>query len=121
MVEKEKYILIKEIDGVATISWALRDPEEKMLDFFHKEIGCQTITMTEIADGVDIVSDDEALLKSGDIVLYKFVVDGREFDIPGNCIIAGVNEVGETLPVTEELFSWFKNNVELYGRKGTVG
>jgi len=65
-------------------------------------IECEIITMTGLADGVDMILDDEGLLKDSESQAYfKFGIGSQPF--AGKALIVGTNDEGETVSVPENV------------------
>jgi len=65
-------------------------------------IDCEIITMTGLADGVDMILDDEGLLKDSNSQAYfKFGIGSQPF--AGKALIVGTNEEGETVSLPENV------------------
>jgi hypothetical protein len=65
-------------------------------------IECEIITMTGLADGVDMILDDEGLLKDSNSQAYfKFGIASQPF--AGKALIVGTNEEGETVSLPENV------------------
>ena len=65
-------------------------------------IECEIITMTGLADGVDMILDDEGLLKdSGSQAYFKFGIGSQPF--AGKALIVGTNDEGETVSLPENV------------------
>jgi hypothetical protein len=65
-------------------------------------IECEIITMTGLADGVDMILDDEGLLKDSNSQAYfKFGIASQPF--AGKALIVGTNEEGETVSLPENI------------------
>jgi hypothetical protein len=67
-------------------------------------IECEIITMAGLADGVDMILDDEGLLKDSESQAYfKFGIDSQPF--AGKALIVGTDDEGETVSVPENVTS----------------
>jgi hypothetical protein len=65
-------------------------------------IDCEIITMTGLADGVDMILDDEGLLKDSNSQAYfKFGIGSQPF--AGKALIVGTDEEGETVSLPENI------------------
>jgi hypothetical protein len=65
-------------------------------------IDCEIITMTGLADGIDMILDDEGLLKDSNSQAYfKFGISSQPF--AGKALIVGTNEEGETVSLPENV------------------
>ena len=65
-------------------------------------INCEIITMTGLADGVDMILDDEGLLKDSNSQGYfKLGIGSQPF--AGKALIVGTNEEGETVSLHENI------------------
>ena len=65
-------------------------------------IDCEIITMTGLADGVDMILDDEGLLKdSSSQAYFKFGIGSQPF--AGKALIVGTNDEGETVSLPENV------------------
>ena len=65
-------------------------------------IECEIITMAGLADGVDMILDDEGLLKDSEFQAYfKFGIGSQPF--AGKALIVGTDDEGETVSVPENV------------------
>ena len=65
-------------------------------------IDCEIITMTGLADGVDMILDDEGLLKDSNSQAYfKFGIGSQPF--AGKALIVGTDNEGETVSLPENI------------------
>ena len=65
-------------------------------------IDCEIITMTGLADGIDMILDDEGLLKDSNSQAYfKFGIGSQPF--AGKALIVGTDEEGETVSLPENI------------------
>lgn len=65
-------------------------------------IDCEIITMAGLADGVDMILDDEGLLKDSNSQAYfKFGIGSQPF--AGKALIVGTDEEGETVSLPENI------------------
>jgi hypothetical protein len=65
-------------------------------------IDCEIITMTGLADGVDMILDDEGLLKDSNSQAYfKFGIGSQPF--AGKALIVGTDDEGDTVSLPENV------------------
>ena len=65
-------------------------------------IDCEIITMTGLANGVDMILDDEGLLKDSNSQAYfKFGIGSQPF--AGKALIVGTDNEGETVSLPENI------------------
>ena len=65
-------------------------------------IDCDIITMTGLADGVDMILDDEGLLKdSSSQAYFKIGINSQPF--AGKALIVGTDDEGNTVSVPENI------------------
>ena len=65
-------------------------------------IECEIITMTGLANGVDMILDDEGLLKDSNSQAYfKFGIGSQPF--AGKALIVGTDDEGETVSLPENV------------------
>ena len=65
-------------------------------------IDCEIITMTGLANGVDMILDDEGLLKDSESQAYfKFGIGSQPF--AGKALIVGTDDEGNTVSIPENV------------------
>jgi hypothetical protein len=65
-------------------------------------IDCEIITMTSLANGVDMILDDEGLLKdSSSQAYFKIGISSQPF--AGKALIVGTNDEGETVSLPKNI------------------
>lgn len=72
------------------------------LETYYNLLGCSLITMAGLADGVDMILDDEGLLKDSKSQAYfKIGIGSQPF--AGKALIVGTDEEGNTVSVPENI------------------
>lgn len=72
------------------------------LETYYNLLGCSLITIAGLADGVDMILDDEGLLKdSSSQAYFKIGIGSQPF--AGKALIVGTDEEGETVSVPENI------------------
>ena len=75
--------------------------DTKLQTYYHL-LGCDLITIAGLADGVDMILDDEGLLKdSSSQAYFKMGINSQPF--AGKALIVGTDEEGETVSVPENI------------------
>lgn len=81
-----------------------------LFDEFYKLLGCRIIERVCLTDTIDILCDEEGLLRYPvDINIIKDMNTGREVHITGNFIFATVNEQGEYDGLNHDQLHYLKN------------
>ena len=80
--------------------------EVKMVDTklqtIYALIGCDTITITSLANGIDMILDDEGLLKDSESQAYfKFGITSQPF--AGKALIIATDDEGDFASLPEEV------------------
>jgi len=80
--------------------------EVKMVDTklqtIYALIGCELITITSLADGIDMILDDEGLLKDSESQAYfKFGITSQPF--AGKALIIATDDEGDFASLPEEV------------------
>lgn len=72
------------------------------LDTYYNLLGCSLITIAGLADGVDMILDDEGLLKDSNSQAYfKMGISSQPF--AGKALIVGTDDEGNTVSVPENI------------------
>ena len=72
------------------------------LQTYYNLLGCSLITMAGLADGVDMILDDEGLLKDPHSQAYfKMGINSQPF--AGKALIVGTDEEGNTVSLPENI------------------
>jgi len=72
------------------------------LQTYYNLLGCSLITMTGLANGIDMILDDEGLLKDSESQAYfKFGIGSQPF--AGKALIVGTDDEGETVSLPENV------------------
>lgn len=121
MTSLEKFYLFKENKDTVGVGAYIKKGNQDTLRFLKAGVECDQLAVTHIGNGLDIISDDEALRKKGSKIIISFDILGKNLEIPGNCILAGVDDSGNTKPVTNKQWKWFKKNVKTKYKKVMVG
>lgn len=75
--------------------------DTKLQTYYHL-LGCDLITIAGLADGVDMILDDEGLLKDSKSQAYfKIGIGSQPF--AGKGLIVGTDEEGNTVSVPENI------------------
>ena len=75
--------------------------DTKLQTYYHL-LGCDLITIAGLADGVDMILDDEGLLKdSSSQAYFKIGIGSQPF--AGKALIVGTDEEGNTVSVPEHI------------------
>jgi len=72
------------------------------LQTYYNLLGCSLITMAGLADGVDMILDDEGLLKDSNSQAYfKIGIGSQPF--AGKALVVGTDEEGNTVSLPENV------------------
>ena len=72
------------------------------LETYYNLLGCSLITMAGLADGVDMILDDEGLLKdSSSQAYFKIGLGSQPF--AGKALVVGTDDEGNTVSLPENI------------------
>lgn len=94
-----------------------KSKKDTNLEFLRKQLDCNLIDVQTI-DLVDVWVDDEALLTNNyeHIHTLKYTDENKrveELIVAGSFVFADYNQEGETIPLTNEMKKFIRENIEI--------
>ena len=85
-------------------------PSEITLDFCYKLLNVSLIDIIRLEHSIDIIVDDEGLLKWSNYV-STITICGENKKIAGNFLMVGSNSDGEFIPLNQKQLNWIEENI----------
>lgn len=94
-----------------------KSKKDTNLEFLRKQLGCKLVDVQTIGL-VDVWVDDETLLTNNyeNIHTLKYTDENKiveELTVAGSFVFADYNQEGETIPLTNEMKKFIRENIEI--------
>lgn len=94
-----------------------KNKKESNLEFLRRQLNCEFVSVESIGE-LDVWVDDEGLLTSNyenihTLTVYEDEKVIEQNTIAGSLVFAGYNDEGETIPLTNEMKKFIRDNIKI--------
>lgn len=94
-----------------------KNKKESNLEFLRRQLNCEFVSVESIGE-LDVWVDDEGLLTSNyenihTLTVYEDEKVIEQITIAGSFVFAGYNDEGETIPLTNEMKKFIRDNIKI--------
>lgn len=86
-------------------------PPKVELEKCYEVTNCRCIDLVSLDNSIDIIVDDEGLLKTGNFVSTIKIIGHGTIQLAGKLLFLGSDSEGNFIPLTTEQIEWISKNV----------